>query len=509
MRQIVRAAGVLAVLLFSLPLQAQIAVTHVTGGQVQGVVADGIASFKGIPFAAPPLGANRWRSPQPVQPWSGVKQADTFAPACLQKPSNISGILGLPDRFSEDCLYLNVWTPAKSGAARLPVMVWIYGGGFSEGGTGIPSYDGARLAARGVVLVTVGYRLGAFGFLAHPELSHESGRGSGNYGLQDQIAALRWVHANIGRFGGDTGRVTIFGESAGGMAVSLLTGSPAAHGLFQRAIAESGSVFAPRGTTPLKQSEENGRKFIAALGVADVTAARQLPAAKILDTPGRFGPTLDGDVITGSLYDLYSNGQFTGTPVLLGTNSDEGALFITGPVTPEAFTRQVTTGYAGEGAQRILAAYPHADSAGALKASRGLMRDSSLAWSAWTWARLQSRQSGKGGIYLYYFDHPTPASPDGSAHIAEVPFVFGNLTGLPALFTDGDTRGERALSDLIGSYWVNFAKNGDPNGPGLPLWPAFTQGAPKTMHFDAHPQARDGVPNEEKLKLFEPYLIPR
>ena len=232
----------------AIPLLAQVSTAKVTGGIVEGAVMDGIASFKGIPFAAPPVGDLRWRPPQPVKPWTGVRKADEFAPAPIQDPAAVAELakLGLPPiKFSEDCLYLNVWTGAKKAGEKRPVMLWIYGGSFTSGMTNYPDYDGTNLARKGVVLVSVAYRVGLMGFLAHPELSKESGMGSGNYGIRDQIAGLKWVKENIAQFGGDPSNVTIFGESAGGLSVALLTASPLAKGRFQRAISESGGGPAP------------------------------------------------------------------------------------------------------------------------------------------------------------------------------------------------------------------------------------------------------------------------
>src|SRR5262245_7465357 len=241
-KNVVAAAASLCAL--SLAANAQVTTARVSGGQVEGTATNGVASFKGIPFAAPPVGDLRWKKPQPVAAWSGAKKASAYAPACMQDP-NMLKFIGSPDGVSEDCLYLNVWTPAKTASERLPVMVWIYGGGFAAGATSSVTYDGTRLAEKGVVLVSVAYRVGPFGFLAHPDLSRESGKGSGNYGLQDMIAGLEWVKANIAAFGGDPRNVTIFGESAGGIAVSMLGASPAAKGLFAKAISESGGNFAP------------------------------------------------------------------------------------------------------------------------------------------------------------------------------------------------------------------------------------------------------------------------
>lgn len=489
---------------------AQIHNARVTGGEVQGIVVNGIASFKGIPFAAPPVGENRWRSPQPVVPWSGVRKADAFAPACMQDTA-FAARLGAPTATREDCLYLNVWTPATSSAERLPVMVWIYGGAFVGGATNWPLYDGTHFARKGVVLVSVAYRVGAFGFLADAELSRESGHGSGNYGLEDQIAALKWVRANIARFGGDPHRVTVFGESAGGISVSMLAASPQAKGLYQRAISESGGSLAPprsgrgQGVPTLKLAEQTGRSFLAALGANDIRAARRLPAEVVLKAEqkvrGGFWPTLDGYVIVGDEYELYESGRFNDTPVLIGTNSDEGAAFTPPEVSRTAYERQIRAEY-GEKADLILAANPHATDAEAHRAAKNNFRDSVFAWSTWRWASLQSEHAGSAKAYLYYFDRRTPASPDGSSHGSEIGFVFGNL-GRPE---SPPSAAERALSELMSNYWVNFAKNGNPNGPGLPPWPAFSDGKPDVMHFDARPSARVGVPNLEQLMALDKYF---
>jgi para-nitrobenzyl esterase len=491
--------------------QAQVQSAEVTGGRVQGIVTNGIASFKGIPFAAPPIGANRWRSPQPVVPWTGVRAANAFAPACMQDTA-FAVRLGAPAEATEDCLYLNVWTPAKTAKERLPVMVWIYGGAFVGGATNWPLYDGARLAQKGVVLVSVAYRVGPFGFLAHPDLSKESGHGSGNYGLEDQIAALKWVRDNIAKFGGDPHRVTIFGESAGGISVSMLAASPQAKGLYQRAISESGGSLTPphsgpgQGVPTLKFAEETGRSFLSELGANDIKAARALPADKILAATRSvrrgFWPTLDGHVIVGDQYELYKAGRFNDTPVLIGTNSDEGAAF-TGPkVTPADYEKQIRGTY-GDKADLILAANPHTTDAEAHTAAKNNFRDSVFAWSTWRWASLQSQHPGAGKAYLYYFDHRTPASPDGSSHASEIGFVFGNLGGGTA---PPPSDADKALSELMSNYWVNFAKSGDPNGPALPSWAAFSDAAPKVMHFDRASSARDGVPNLAQLEALDDYF---
>jgi para-nitrobenzyl esterase len=506
------AVAVIAQLVVTGTAYAQIREAEVTGGRVSGDVTNGIAAFKGIPFAAPPVGALRWKAPQKVVKWTGVKAATTFAPGCMQDPT-FAKLFGAPDAISEDCLYLNVWTPAKSANERLPVMVWIYGGAFTSGMTSIPAYDGASLAEKGVVIVSVSYRLGAFGFLAHPELSKESGKGSGTYGLQDQIAGLRWVKDNIAKFGGDPNRVTIFGESAGGISVSMLTASPAAKGLFQRAISESGGSFGPvrtanegGATVPsLKVAENTGQTFLKRLGAADITAARGLPAGTIQGLPASFWPVFDGDILPGDQYGLYQAKRFHDTPILIGTNSNEGITFVPGATQPEAFEKSIRSGY-GDRADTILAAYPHATVEEATQSARNIFRDATFAWHTWAWAMLQSKQ-GSGKAYVYYFDHRTPLAPNGAGHAAEIPYVLrtlGKFTG-PAALVGPPRPDDRAMSDLMSSYWVNFAKTGDPNGPGLPPWPAFTESAQTVMHFDAKSGARP-TPNMTQIRALDEYF---
>ena len=510
------AAFSVVALLFGASADAQVREVAVTGGSVAGVLANGIVSFKGIPFAAPPVGPLRWKAPQPVKPWTGVKDASAFGPSCMQD-ANFAKLFGAPPAIDEDCLFLNVWTPAKSASDRLPVMVWIYGGGFVGGMTSVPAYDGTRLAEKGVVLVSVAYRLGVFGFLAHPELSRESGKGSGNYGLQDQIASLQWVKANIAKFGGDPGRVTIFGESAGGIAVSMLAASPSAKGLFQRAISESGGSFGPprfgneggQNVPPLKVAEAAGQSFLAKVGATDIKAAREVPADKLQAAlgpglQGGFWPVFDGDVLPGDQYELYQAKRFNDTPVLIGTNSDEGALFARPGMTPALFESQIREGF-GKHADAILAVYPHATDAEATKAGKDIFRESVFAWHTWAWALLQT-QNGKSKAYVYYFDHRTPQSPNGANHGAEIGYVFKTLgVGGGVLGLAGPPRPEDvAMSDLVSSYWVNFAKNGDPNGPGLPAWPAFAATSQNAMHFDGQSSARP-VPNMGQIKALDSY----
>jgi para-nitrobenzyl esterase len=487
---------------------------EVSGGTIEGVEQDGIFIYKGIPFAAPPVGDLRWKAPAPVEPWTGVRKADAFGSACMQAANS----MGNTAPVSEDCLYLNVWTPAKNTGEKLPVIFWIYGGGFSGGSTSTPMYDGTGFAKKGVVLVSGAYRVGPFGFLAHPELSRESGKGSGNYGLEDMIAGLEWVKENIARFGGDPSNVAIFGHSAGGMAVNMLAASPVAKGLFHRAICMSGGSFAPLQTSnqavtglgipTLKLAESTGEAFLKKLGAADIRAARAMSAEVIQKNIGggmgggglRFRPVADGYIIPSDLYSLYQANRFNDTPILVGNTSDElGSFRGRKSITAAQFEQQIKSQY-GPHADAILSVYPHSTDAEAAKSSKEISRDSMFAWSTWTWARLQS-EKGKGKAFEYYFDYHAPTA-DGAGHGSDVPHAFQTLAGGP----QGAPKPEDLkLSDRISSYWVNFARSGDPNGPGLPEWPAFTAGDQKVMVFDAAPSARP-VPNLDKLKAYDAYI---
>jgi para-nitrobenzyl esterase len=513
-RNFLRLAALFAAAVFgSSALAATAPTVRIANGVVQGTQEDGLSIYRGIPFAAPPVGALRWRAPQPVKNWTGVLHADHFAPACMQ---HLEAWMG-PIHDSEDCLYLNVWSPAKSAQANLPVMVWIYGGGFTSGATSIAAYSGENLAKHGVVVVSIAYRVGPLGFLALPALSAESKHHvSGNYGLLDQIAGLRWVQHNIAAFGGDPHKVTIFGESAGGISVSMLAASPLAHGLFQGAISESGSSFGPTRTPPapgenvqtLANAEREGVAFEKHLGARSLAQLRQIPASTIDDARaagGEFWPVLDGRVIVGDEYNLYKEGRYNHTPVLIGTNSDEGALFGT-PPTREAYLNGVRQRF-GPFADRVLAVYP-ATPAAWRQSSMNLMRDTAFAWGTWSWARLQSRTHG-GPVYMYYFDHiqPRPANSPwknaiGAVHSEEIVYVFQHINQSPNLpWTPVD----RKLSADMATYWTNFAKYGTPNGNGLPNWPAFTNASAKVMHFTSAPTV-GGVANLHKLEVLNAYF---
>ena len=480
--------------------------TRVEQGLLQGTKEGELTVYRGIPFATPPVGELRWRAPQPAATWEGVRPADKFAPQCVQ---SIPGIT-----TSEDCLYLNVWTPAKSPFARIPVLVWIYGGGFSVGGTSVPTYSGEKLAQKGVVLVSIAYRLGPLGFLAHSELSAESPQHvSGNYGLLDMIAALQWIKRNIAAFGGDPNKVTIFGESAGGIAVSQLCASPLAKGLIQGAISESGGSFGPPRATggpgenmrPLAIAEKDGQAFAVNAGATSVAELRKLAPEKLLSAQrGLAWPNVDGWVIPSDQYTLYAAKQFNDVPVLIGYNSDEGASF-SRDRTPKDYIDATRKRY-GAFADSLLKAYPTGETS-VPKTARDLSRDAAFGWQTWIWARLQS-SLGNSKVFYYYFDqHPdypadSPQTGHGSPHGMEVEYVFGHVTGGPS---GKPSLADFAISEAMATYWTNFAKYGDPNSKGMPQWPAFSDQHPELMVFAGVPHTGP-LPNEEGLKALDAYF---
>jgi para-nitrobenzyl esterase len=487
-------------------------------GLLKGTVENGLTVYRGIPFAAAPVGDLRWRAPQPASRWDGVRSADKFAPECVQASMGPMPAGMQPPPMSEDCLYLNVWTPAKAASDRIPVLVWIYGGGYNAGATSIPTYSGDKLANKGVVLVSIAYRVGPIGFLAHPGLSAESPRHvSGNYGLLDMIAALQWIQKNVAAFGGDPNKVTIFGESAGGIAVSMLCASPLAKGLFQGAISESGGSFGPprTGGLPgenmrvLRDAERDGEELAQSAGAASIADLRNLPAEKVVAAQSKRGlawPIIDGWVIPDDQYKLYEARRFNDTPILVGYNSDEGASF-SPPHSVQEYTDGVRKRY-GSFADSLLKAYP-ASGNPPPKTARDLARDATFGWHTWTWVRLQSRL-GKSKAFLYCFDqHPdyppdSPRAGYGSPHGMDVPYVFEHLTG-DARTRENPSASDFAISDAMATYWTNFAKYGDPNHEGVPNWPAFNEQNPVLMYFAGTPHTGP-VPSEEGLKTLDAYF---
>ena len=478
----------------------------VTGGWIQGEVTEDMCIYKGIPFAAPPVGNLRWKAPQPVIPWDGIREAKEFGPGPVQG-------FGFPGQSnSEDCLYLNLWSPAKSPKDKMPVLVWIYGGGFSMGSSS--QYDGRPLAEKGVILVTINYRVGQLGYFVYPELSAEDPHHvSGNYGILDQIAALQWVHDNIAAFGGDPKNVTIFGESAGGISVSMLCASPLAKGLFQRAISQSGGSFGPvrRNSYPgenmktLAMAEQDGVKYAEGLGAGSLAELRAMDAgafARQMVVTGGAWPIVDGDVIPDDQYRMYEAGNFNDVDVLIGYNSDEGASF-GATKDPVEHVRATEERY-GPYAEKLLEAYPLGDSPVVPKSARDLGRDASFGWHTWSWARLQSERSSKN-VFMYYFDqHPdypegSPQYGNGSPHGQDVDYVFKSLRR-ETVPTD------YALSDMMATYWTNFAKTGDPNGEGLPEWPKFTKDNHVTMVLTGDKPHPSAVPDEDARWVLNSYF---
>ena len=481
--------AVLAVAGACLSLAAASDEVRTESGLVSGTAADGVRSFKGIPYAAPPIGNLRWKPPQPVSAWSGVKAADAFGPQCPQLPYPADSPYYSPPRLEgEDCLSLNVWTAGASGDKR-PVMVWMHGGGLTRGTGATPTYDGTALAKKGVVVVTINYRIGPLGYLSHPELTAESPQhASGNYGAMDQIAALKWVQKNIAAFGGDNGRVTIFGESAGSTSVNVLTASPLAAGLFQRAVGESGARFSRIAT--LAEAEKLGVTFAKAAGADSIAALRAVPAEKLVATSGfQAQNPVDGWVLREEVRAIYANKKHSSVPLIVGSNANEMTTLAnpaTVPKTLEEYRTRVTAQY-GDLVKEFDALYPVSGEADVRDAWLGSVRDAGMTLQMRTWARMAT--AGGARAYLYWFSHVAP-HPDaarlGAYHASEIPYVFANLTR-----KWNYTAVDRQLADTMSSYWANFAATGDPNGKGLPKWTPYDQDAEPYLDLGDAPQGRN------------------
>ncbi len=466
------------------PLPASTPAVRIDSGALAGVhdAATGLDEFRGIPYAAPPTGSLRWKPPQPVAAWTGVRAADHFGPRCMQF-GLFSDMVFRSDGVSEDCLYLNVWTPAGSEGKKLPVLVYFFGGGFVAGDGSEFRYDGAGLAQRGIVTVTVNYRLGVFGFLALPELAKESPHhATGNYGLLDQVAALRWVRRNIAAFGGDPDEVTIGGESAGSMSVSALMASPLSKGLMQRAIGESGAVLGNLAPWSLATAEHWGNIFEDHVGAHSLAELRAMPASTLLAATrdrdaAKFMVDIDGWFLPRTPEAIYKAGAQAHVPLLVGSNSGEGfyaQLLGDKPPMPANY-RAVVERQFGKYAPEALKLYPGSDEAEVKASGTALSGDEFIAFSTWRWMQWQ-RESGDAPVYYYYFTKARPAKRDGSAgpdpaavHSGEIEYALGNLaTNRVFAWTDTDY----GVSATMQGYFANFIKTGDPNGTGLPHWPA-------------------------------------
>jgi para-nitrobenzyl esterase len=473
-------------------------------GALKGKLAklDGVTlrEFHGIPYAAPPVGQRRWQSPQPVEPWKGVRDADRFAARCMQLPL-YDDMVFRSNGMSEDCLYLNVWTPASASNVKLPVLVYFYGGGYSGGDGSEKRYDGASLAAKGIVTVTVNYRLGVFGFLALTALAAESPHhAAGNYGLLDHVAALRWVQANIAQFGGDPSKITIGGESAGSISVSALMTSPLSKGRIAGAIGESGALIAPIVPQPLKRAQDNGASFMKKVGAVSLAALRAMPAEKLLqataDKSGPdFDPDIDGYFLTETPAATFERGAQAHVPLLLGSNSQEGhwsRLLDNQPPTPANYRKTLQHAF-GDQADQALALYPGGTEDEVKRSGTALSGDGFIAHSTWRWMDLH-RRTGDSPVYFYYFDQPRPLKRDaapgatvdaGAVHSAEIEYALGNLdTNLVYAWTPAD----HETSRIMEGYFAQFIKTGDPNGTNLPEWPAVkdSDGGLLRQTIDAH-----------------------
>ncbi len=521
----------LALSLFTLPLL--VAAAHAADplriktdkGVVEGALTNGdqVRAFKGIPFAAPPIGNLRWQPPQPAAKWKGVRPAKDFGSHCIQ-----SG--GYPDMIfhdpgpSEDCLTLNVWTPANAKPGTLPVMVWIFGGGFVTGGTSENRQDGQFLAHRNVVVVSMNYRLGIFGFFAHPELTAESPHhASGNYGLLDQTAALAWVKTNIAAFGGDPNNVTIFGESAGSISVSGQMASPLARGLFAKAIGESGGAVYNSGPGALSREAAEKRAVAFAqstFNTSTLADLRKLSAddivkaatAKTTPPPPRFGPDVDGYFLPDSVASIYAAGNQAHVPLIAGWNADEArgqVIMAKVKPTPASFAETAQKDF-GDNTQKFLALYPATTDDETITSAGDYASDRFIVYSTWRWLEAQVA-TGKSPVYRYRLDLGSPGDKNHSAllgafHSDDIEYVFGTLDSRPeAVWRPEDRR----LSDQIGAYWTNFARTGDPNGPGLPEWPTYKPEQWQVMHLDATSEAKPDTHRDRYLFLDQVWGKPK
>jgi para-nitrobenzyl esterase len=491
---------------FAVMAQTGINQAKIANGTIEGTLEkSGVVSFKGIPFAAPPVGDLRWKEPQPVANWAGVRKTDHFGPRAMQAP--IFGDMGFrSDGMSEDCLYLNVWTPSKRPKILLPVLVYFYGGGFVAGDGSEARYDGESMAQKGIVALTVNYRLGAFGFLSHPDLTKESPhQASGNYGYLDQSAALQWVQKNIAAFGGDPKRVTIAGESAGSISVSAQMASPLSRNLIAGAIGESGSILGALPASPLKDGEQTGVQFAKTLGVSSIAELRKINADSILSASTKFGPfrfssTIDGYFFPKSPYEIFEAGEQAKVPLLLGWNSEEmnyRMIMANADLTKENYEKAVKNLYKDQ-ADEVLKLYHAAADKDVEQAATDLAGDRFIAFSTWKWGEVHAK-TAKKPVFRYLYERPRPPMtpemgdatpglaggvqkgnankapiPKGAVHSAEIEYAMGNLhSNKVYAWTEDDYK----VSRIMQGYFANFIKTGNPNGKNLPKWKAANEGS--------------------------------
>lgn len=487
---------------------------------------DGVRSFKGIPFGQPPVADLRWREPQPVKNWKGVRNADQFGPRCMQRTGPGADYWFRSNGMSEDCLYLNVWTSAKSSSEKLPVLVYVFGGGFQNGDGSEPRYDGENMARQGMVAVSLNYRTNIFGFFVHPDLAKESPHhAAGNYGLLDQVAALRWVQKNIAAFGGDPKRITIAGESAGSISVSALMASPLSRDIMAGAIGESGAMTSSLPPQPLAEAEENGVKFGSSAGAGTLTALRAMTAEQIQEAAAkargvRFSTVLDGYFLPKPLTAIYEAGEQAKIPLLAGSNTQEQparAVLGESDATPEALANAIRKFY-GDNAAEVVKAYAASTQDEVYEAAMHLASARFVGFSTWKWTELQMKTGGHP-VYRYLYARPRPAylgmpgqpappapgpgqrlaGPRGASHSAEIQYAMGNL--------DLDKRytwepADYEVSKTMQAYFVNFIKTGNPNGPGLPQWPPYGAGTDyQRMRIDVKSGAEPEAHRDRYLAL--------
>ncbi len=492
---------------------AQQSQVKTANGVVEGVLEkSGVYSFKGIPFAAPPVGNLRWKEPQPAKNWNGILKADRFGPRAMQPPI-FSDMVFRSNGMSEDCLYLNVWTSATSG--KRPVLVYFYGGGFVAGDGSEPRYDGESMAQKGIVALTINYRLGVFGLFSHPELSAESPhRASGNYGLMDQAAALKWVKQNIAAFGGDPDKITIAGESAGSISVSAQMVSPVSKNLIAGAIGESGSLLGALPPVTLQEGEQTGTEFAKSVGANSLKDLRAMEADSLIAAATRFDSfrftmTIDGYFFPKNPLAIFEAGEQAQVPLLVGWNSEEmnyRVVMGNEKLTKENYEKAVQKLY-NDRSPDVLKAYPAKSDADVEQAATDLAGDRFIGFSTWRWAELQAKTGGQP-VYRYYYSHPRPPMvteknkqrAKGAVHSAEIEYAMGNLSSNKVFAW---TNEDYAVSKVMQEYFANFIKKGNPNGPGVPEWPATNKKKPvPVMHIKSDSRAIPDA-NTERYLLME------
>lgn len=506
-----------------------------TNGIIEGINSSSIKIFKGIPFAAPPVGELRWKEPQSVKNWSGVLKTDNFGPRAMQLTIFPDMKFG-SDKMSEDCLYLNVWTPAVTGKEKLPVLVYFHGGGLIAGSGCEPRYAGESMARRGIISITVNYRLGIFGFFSLPELTRESpNHSSGNYGYLDQNAALKWIKANIASFGGDPNRITIAGESAGSISVSAQMCSPLSKDLIEGAIGSSGSLMGALSPIPLNEAEKNGQKVAKDLGDTTLTNLRTIPAEKLLELKSQFSPTIDGYFLPRSPIEIYSNGEQAKIPCLIGWNSAEiPYMYLFGKKEPTiANFKEIVKSSFGDKFDKVMELYHVTDDASVISAATDYASDTFIGFSTWKWSDIQKRTGGKP-VFRYSYCHPRPnklailgnkvpdqtggvqdptnrnatktPNPTGAAHSVDIEYAMGNLSTTRIYDWQPD---DYVVSEIFQSYYLNFVKTGNPNGLGVPEWPSINnQPVPVVLQIDVATYIKSNNDLEKRYEFLNSFYFP-